>query len=294
MEPTEEKEGWTIWNKVAIGIAVMGFFGPILTFIYFFVWPFKESQSLSQLGKLGPLSDWIGGLTIPCFTLASFIVLFLAYRAQKEELQLTRKEMAATRAQFIQQNETLSKQAFESTFFQLLVLHHDIVKNIVHQVNNASFNGRKYFRRAFEEFIGIYSGQRRNSGIVDGQTFNPQTDMKAIIIAYKLFFKEHQDQIGHYFRQLYHIMKFIDDSDLNPEDKYKYARFVRAQLSTYELVLLFYNVMAGHGFFKFRELVIRYDVLQNMNQDIIKHNHYGYLGDVDLWEVLHKQLNSHD
>lgn len=284
-----------IWNKVAILITVLGFLGPLLTYIYFFVWPFKEHQSILELGKLGPISDWIGGLTIPCFTLASFIVLFLAYRVQKAELRLTRKELAKTRNQFIKQNETLSRQAFESTFFQLLVLYHDIVKNIVHQVNSASFNGRKYFRRAYEEFIGIYAGQRRSVGIVDGQPFNPQSDMEAIIVAYQRFFKDHQDQVGHYFRQLYHIMKFIDDSGLKPEDKYKYARFVRAQLSTYELMLLFYNVMAGHGFFKFRELVDRYDMLQNMNQDLLQqYKHYGYIGNTDLWEILHKQHHSHD
>ncbi|MBK8344630.1 MAG: hypothetical protein IPL12_15845 [Bacteroidetes bacterium] len=43
--------------------------------------------------------------------------------------------------------------------------------------------------------------------------------------------------MGHYFRNLYHIIKYIDNSNI--ENKRTYTNFVRAQLSSHELALIF-------------------------------------------------------
>lgn len=49
----------------------------------------------------------------------------------------------------------------------------------------------------------------------------------------------------HYFRHLYTILRFITENEwLGVDKQYKYATFVRATLSRYELVMLYYN-----GFF---------------------------------------------
>lgn len=73
--------------------------------------------------------------------------------------------------------------------------------------------------------------------------------------------------MGHYFRNLYHIVKFVDNSDL--ENKKTYTNFVRAQLSSFELVLIFYNCLSDKGSEKFKPLVEEYSLLKNMNTDLV-------------------------
>lgn len=58
-------------------------------------------------------------------------------------------------------------------------------------------------------------------------------------------FHGHSDLLGHYYRQLFQTVKFIDDSDLfDDQIKYTYMKTVRAQLSNYEQLMLYYNSSA--------------------------------------------------
>lgn len=50
------------------------------------------------------------------------------------------------------------------------------------------------------------------------------------------FFLPNVSNLGHYFRHLYHILKFIDDSQLS-ESK-KYADLLQSQLSNDELYMI--------------------------------------------------------
>jgi hypothetical protein len=78
--------------------------------------------------------------------------------------------------------------------------------------------------------------------------------------------------VGHYFRNLYNIVKFVDRSDV--ADKQFYTNFVRAQLSSHELLLLFYNCATSLGDEKFKPLVERYAFLKHMPEALlIDHSH---------------------
>lgn len=71
----------------------------------------------------------------------------------------------------------------------------------------------------------------------------------------------------HYFRHLYTILKFIEENNwLGEERQYQYATFVRATLSRYELVMLYYN-----GFFhpKMKKLMERYCLMNNIRKDLL-------------------------
>jgi len=54
------------------------------------------------------------------FTGLAFAFLVYTARMQKDELELQRKELKDTRAEFEQQNNTMKRQRFESSFFNLL------------------------------------------------------------------------------------------------------------------------------------------------------------------------------
>ena len=71
----------------------------------------------------------------------------------------------------------------------------------------------------------------------------------------------------HYFRHLYTILRFVEENDwLGEEKQYQYATFVRATLSRYELVMLYYN-----GFFhpKMKKMMERYCLLNNIRKDLL-------------------------
>lgn len=63
---------------------------------------------------------------------------------------------------------------------------------------------------------------------------------------YKLF-DGHENKLGHYYRHLYHMVKFVAEQNtsfISYEEKRKYLRLLRAQLSNYEQAMLFYNYLA--------------------------------------------------
>ena len=71
---------------------------------------------------------------------------------------------------------------------------------------------------------------------------------------------------SHYFRSLYHIFKFISLSEF--QDKQFYANLVVAQLSSYELALLFYNCLTSYGNEKFKPLIEQFGVLENLDTNL--------------------------
>ena len=77
---------------------------------------------------------------------------------------------------------------------------------------------------------------------------------------------KHNYVLGHYFRNLYQILKFLDsDEALNAAGRQKYASVLRAQLSSDELALLMVNCADGvvdDG--EFRNLIVRCRLLEHI------------------------------
>lgn len=74
--------------------------------------------------------------------------------------------------------------------------------------------------------------------------------------------------LDHYFRYLYRILVYIDQSDLVTEsEKYDYAAILRAQLSEYELLILFFNGLTDKGKHKAKPLFEKYSLFNNLRTD---------------------------
>nr|WP_275986046.1 putative phage abortive infection protein [Serratia ureilytica] len=86
--------------------------------------------------------------------------------------------------------------------------------------------------------------------------------------------KSYRDELGHYFRFIYNIFKFIDESIVSNEDKIKYSKIIRAQLSDYELTIIFYNCLTWRGCESFKALIEKYSIFDNIPFDLlIEHEH---------------------
>jgi hypothetical protein len=155
-----------------------------------------------------------------------------------------------------------TRQGFENKFFQLLRFHHDIVTAIevprLGYAHGATSSGRAAFSVLYNSFVDHYGEEYYE---------NPQAPMAQLAgEAYASFFEVHQDSLGHYFRNLYHVIKFVDKSSIDAKEKEFYTHLVRAQMSSDELLLLFYNCHSSFGREKFYPLVVKYALLENMPQ----------------------------
>lgn len=77
-------------------------------------------------------------------------------------------------------------------------------------------------------------------------------------------------QLGHYYRTVYQIVTFVDGQKLlDVEEKYRYVKMLRAQMSDYEQILFYYNALSnmGHTWVTPRQpysLIIKYRLIKNL------------------------------
>ena len=243
---------WKIYLAVGVGL-----------FVLFFAWGVvgfpKLVPDVAERGQwgdsFGVVTAFVTALALGCLIWTirqnskQIAVQQRALEVQIEELKQTRKEMAG-------QTKTFQLQSFESSFFQLLGLYNNIVNSIEVGRIDRKLVGRECFREFFNSFKGSLRG---DSGT------EKQEVLKNIDEAYERFFSVWQAVIGHYFRNLYNIFKFVDESHLIEERKKKrYTDIVRAQMSSDELKVLFCACLSTREA-DFKPLVEKYAILEDMN-----------------------------
>jgi hypothetical protein len=183
-------------------------------------------------------------------------------KLQREELALTREELKGQRKEFEEQNKTLKKQRFENTFFQMLSLHNEIINSMnIPQGDGDELRGRAIFKSIISRF------QSRTIPSIENEKGANISSHDLVVEAYFSIYELNQSFLGHYFRGLYRIFKFVDESDI--ENKKFYTDIVRAQLSNQELQLLFYNCLTTLGSKKFKPLIERYAIFNNLPEKLI-------------------------
>jgi hypothetical protein len=155
----------------------------------------------------GMFGDMFGGVNA-LFAGLAFAGLIFAILLQREELELqrdelklTREELSGQRKQLEEQNKTLRKQTFEDTFFQLLRLQTDLTQSLM-IAGTPPATGRECFGRLYNELRTRYTSH------------NASGNLPNIKKAYGDFFQNSQNMVGHYHRNLYHILKFVKTSDV--------------------------------------------------------------------------------
>lgn len=127
--------------------------------------------------------------------------------------------------------------------------------------------GRRCFRFLYKEYIKEYEKVFKHSSL---------DEIGLISETYFYFYEKRQDKLAHYFQTLYNIIKYVNDAD-SGIDKKKYINLVRAQLSVYELGLLFYNCLTELGRDKFMPLLEEYSLFKNMPKSILYAEHHTQL-----------------
>lgn len=197
--------------------------------------------NLFSIGEssFGEWGDFFGGVLNPILTFLTFMGLLITIVIQQSELKEARKEFKRSADALDEQSVSMKKQNFENTFFQMLSLHNDIVNSIdlTNSENGTTTTGRDCFSVFYTRLAKQYKETKMKAkGKYD--------DDNMLSLSYKLFWEKHQVELGHYFRYLFNIVRFVDESDFSDGP---YMKLVRAQLSDQELLILFYNALSEQG-----------------------------------------------
>lgn len=99
-----------------------------------------------------------------------------------------------------------------------------------------------------------------NLGIIMNPPLEGEQPLEYIDSVFKHACASDNSDFSHYFRTLYHLIEFVYKSPI--EDKTYYTGLIRAQLSTDEVALFFYNGLSEQGR-GFKPLIERYALLKN-------------------------------
>lgn len=273
----ETKSRLWIWIVVAI-IGVLAAWGLSWWLIN------KNIDCSTERGTFGDMFGAVNAL-FSGLAFAGLIVTLLyqkeELKLQREELRETRNELNAQKLEFQEQNKTMKRQRFENTFFNMLSLQQEIIANLSYEyyaspnirphnipeeifykgAPKGQLHGRETFEGIYKHAIIEYNGARHADGIIKILKQNGYIAYPVISVT---------TRFDHYFRHLYHIYKFVDTSDLIEDSKrYDYACIIRSQLSDYELVMMFYNCLTANGRDKFKPLIEKYAVFNNLRLELL-------------------------
>jgi len=210
------------------------------------IWAFLTAPS----NEIGDTFAGIAGVI-------AFTWIIITVWLQSQELSDQRKVLIDQRKEFTAQNENLKEQIYENMFFQMLSTLGEIIEAVdLHSSDGKRTTGRDCFRIYFNRLK-----KRHNSSEFTG-TFEEKN---------AAFFERYGHEFGHYFRFLYNFYRFMDESQ---QTKSHHLKLLRAFLSDYELLLLYYNALTEDGK-NFRQFIEKYEMFDNLRaSNIILPRHF--------------------
>lgn len=209
--------------------------------------------------RFGTFGDSFGGLNT-LFSGLAFAGIVVSLILQSHGLSQTKSDLDRQR---IQQQI----QVFESSFFQMLHLSNEIVRGFRYK---SEFGGA-HIKEGKDCFETMRNDLVKVALLSEHWGRTPSERYE------KFYLKYFHDDLGHYFRNLYQIVKYVDGATI--ENKKFYTNIVRAQLSSNELFLLFYNGVSRFGREKFLPLLRKYELLEHLpdTEDVLQTEaeHYG-------------------
>jgi hypothetical protein len=196
----------------------------------------------------GPIGDAFGGTLSPVIAWIAAVLTFVAFYVQYRANE--------------QQKIYIKQQRFEDNFFRLLDNHQQIVGSFdlrdEKDVSRVLAQGRECFKRMYKQFVRMHRRIYKSDDSID-----------AVNATYHIVQENHKADLHHYFRFLYHILKFVRNSEIPDSEKQKYASILRANLSAYELIFIFYNGLHDYGVTHFKPLLEEFSFLKNLDYQLL-------------------------
>ncbi len=206
----------------------------------------------NDLAGKGQFGDSYGALNA-LFSGLAFAGLGYAIYLQRQELAETRKSLLDQKQDAKIQNDGLIRQSFENVFFQLLRQHSELIGTLSANRNGQLEFGRWCFQDWFHNLTNRYQNKSNNT----------LGSIKIVKQVLQEMDPALEQSTGHYFRSLFGILRFADQSGL--PNKETYIQLVRNQLSTYEISILFYRCAISDDYMGLKLLVEKYALLRHIN-----------------------------
>lgn len=249
------KKKQAFWRKVEICcyVAILLLASVIIaSFLWEREWPFGKNGYVADDDVLGNYGDFLAGSVGTAIALVSMYLLFRTLRSQ----------MHATWTNTAQ----MENQRFNELFFHLLSLYREIMKSLSCRRTTLSFS---------ESISARYEMDKDYSGV---KFFEFWRDVKVLSVSlnkgflairsevlhnYGWFYAEHRNSLGAYYRIIYRILDLVDNSRIAVEEKVRYSKILRAQLSESELLMMYYNSISDSRR-KLGNYLWKYNILKHL------------------------------
>jgi hypothetical protein len=262
------------WGMLIVGLIISIYF-VISTYVDGY-WIYGGKTEYEITGQFG---DFFGGVVGTVFALAGTLLVVLTFMEQakqnkRESFETKFYEMLHLHKQNtdeIRLEDVRGREAIEKLFFNLRDIY-DMVEGAILTIEGTHppANDKAEVER-FDQMRRYLSNSDNRLNLIHNLSYgyffygfkdyyitkNEQdiqykinVDVTAILViakAHKSLLTPRNSLLGHYYRHLYQTIQFIAKSKFTESDKYNYAKIVRAQLSDYEQVLLYYNSLSVMG-----------------------------------------------
>ena len=218
-------------------------------------WLLAKHSLWIDFSTTGQVGDTIGGIMGPFVAIAAAGLTFIAFWVQYKAN--------------IQQRHDIAIERFESNLFEMIHIQQEIINEL--KIETVGEHQNRMLASGRDVFQFVYEGMPLNIEIGDSagiyrlkQALILDDDVKMSLDLIDGLYL-----LDHYYRHLYRIIKYIDGANplvIDGTKKYEYAAIVRATLSPYELVMLYYN---GFSHPRFKELIEQYALLNNIRWNML-------------------------
>ncbi|MCU0470846.1 MAG: putative phage abortive infection protein [Arcicella sp.] len=206
-----------------------------------------------DLEKIKTLQPFISGIAVPLITFGTSLLIIETYK-----------------------NTTL--QNISNNFFKLIDQNRKILDSLNIDISHLPSDdikskGKDFFDdlcdRIARDFEAVVNNDVEYLNKLD-QTLRTKTENKQgkdlLVEIYDFYFHVYQSELGHYFRNLFYIVRYIEKCKIREVEKVEFIKILRSQLSNYEILLLAYNGLHHYGK-EFYQYIEKYELLKSLNNE---------------------------
>ena len=272
--------------------------------------PLLKFSNPTQLAYMGQIGDFFGGVLNPLLSFMALIAVLFTIKIQSQELKEAKEETRIANRIQDKQTAVFERQNFESVLFRLLDVHGRLADQIRNYRKLGEYDKFESSAEQILELIKIEEQEKNKSkGIsiaVDPHYDNWEKQRAHECARYKnaakqVLFEENKVIFSQYFRNMYQILKLIDNFKLDTQEDHsdknrklkrqmrldyfhrrQYSNILRAQLSDEELKVLFFNCIIKNGE-GLKYYVEKYSLLKHLDLK-------SFLGDSWAWRNLYGDI----
>lgn len=265
-----------IWILLTIFASLIGIIA-IIVFIYYSVLTINDLRNAPECQRASNFGDFMSGTVGILLLIVSTIFLFVTFRLQRSQFELSMKDSYMTR--------------FEGTFYNLLSMLYSVRNEVCKELDMESKGQIKNFSDYYEILRNSYRVKIKDDA--NFENLMKHFSAKKMIPAerdvaidelgtlYENFVLTSGCSVGFYFRFIYNLINFVVEKwQKEPQEIHKYLNFIQSQMSDEELSLLFYDGLSLYGLDKnkkrtFQSVLDKYGFLENIpSNKLLSRSHY--------------------